>query len=147
MEGFLGSAYLWVKAGHIMFVIFWMAGLFMLPRYFAYHVEEGLEGAAHTLWMERERRLLRFILNPAMIIAWVLGLMLVLNIGFSAGGWLHAKLLFVVLLSVFHMVLARWRRELASGVSEKTGRFFRIANEVPSLAIILIVLLVIVRPF
>lgn len=147
MEGFLGASYLWVKSIHLIFVIFWMAGLFMMPRFFAYHVEAAEGSEERENWILREKRLLRIIMNPAMIIAWVFGLMLVMHIGFGAGGWLHTKLLLVVLLTGFHMILARWRRQLSEGSLIKTSRFFRIANEIPSLAIILIVLLVIVQPF
>ncbi|MFC3053670.1 protoporphyrinogen oxidase HemJ [Kordiimonas pumila] len=147
MEGYLGSAYLWVKAFHIIFVIFWMAGMFMLPRYFAYHAECEVGSAEDQLWIEREKRLMNIIINPAMIITWVLGICLVLNIGFGAGGWLHAKLLLVFILSGFHGMMSRWRKDLAAGVRKKNSAFFRKMNEVPAIFIILIVILVIVRPF
>lgn len=147
MEGFLGGAYLWVKALHIIFVIFWMAGMFMLPRFFAYHVESVAGSDEDALWIEREARLMRIIINPAMMVAWIAGLALVANIGLGAGGWLHAKLLLVLILSGFHAVLSRWRKALAAGDRSRSTRFYRIANEVPALFIILVVILVIVRPF
>ena len=147
MEGMLGAAYPWVKAVHIIFVIFWMAGMFMLPRFFAYHVECEAGGAEDALWQERERRLMRIIINPAMIIAWILGLSLVAHVGLGAGGWLHTKLLLVVLLSGFHGWLSAARKRLAAGERRLSSRQFRLINELPSLFIIAIVILAIVKPF
>lgn len=147
LEGFLGAAYLWVKAVHIMFVIFWMAGLFMMPRFFAYHMECEAGSDEDKAWQEREVRLERIILNPAMGVAWILGLMLVANIGFDAGGWLHTKLLLVFLLSGFTGSLTATRKRLAAGDRSKSSKYFRIINEVPSLFVILIIIMVVVRPF
>lgn len=147
MEGFLGDAYLWVKAFHIIFVIFWMAGMFMLPRYFAYHSECEVGSDEDTKWIEREGRLMRIIINPAMTIAWILGICLVLNIGFGAGGWLHLKLLLVFLFSGLHGIFSRWRKDFSVGERKKTGKFYRKINELPAVVIIVVVILVIVRPF
>tara|TARA_R110002096_G_scaffold31957_10_gene93228 strand:- start:200 stop:643 length:444 start_codon:yes stop_codon:yes gene_type:complete len=147
MEGFLGDAYLWVKAFHIIFVIFWMAGMFMLPRYFAYHSECEVGSDEDVKWIEREGRLMRIIINPAMTIAWVLGLSLVLNIGFGDGGWLHLKLLLVFLLSGLHGVFSKWRKQFAAGERRKTEKFYRKINELPAVFIIAVVVLVVVRPF
>ncbi len=147
MEGFLEGAYLWVKASHIIFVIFWMAGLFMMPRFFAYHVQYDVGSEEDAHWIERERRLKKIILNPAMMVAWVLGLLLVVNIGFGAGGWLHAKLLFVVLLTVFHVMITREMKSLSSGSRNRSEKFYRLINEVPAVAIILVVILAVVKPF
>ena len=92
--------YLWLKAGHILFVIFWMAGLFMLPRFFVYHQEDGEPGSeADTLWIDRERRLLKIILLPSIIVVWALGLVLAVTTGAFTQGWFHAKLLIVLVLS------------------------------------------------
>lgn len=147
MEGFLGSAYLWVKAFHIIFVIFWMAGMFMLPRYFAYHCQTDVGSDEDKHWIEREKRLMKIIINPAMIITWILGLLLVVNIGLSAGGWLHAKLLLVFIFSGFHGVLSKHRRLFEMGDRQKPEKFYRAINEIPAVFIILIVILVVVRPF
>jgi putative membrane protein len=147
MEGYLGNAYLWVKAFHIIFVIFWMAGLFMMPRFFAYHSQYDAGSDEDQRWIERERRLKKIILNPAMMISWIFGIMLVLNIGFAAGGWLHAKLLIVVLLTGFHVFLSRQLKALASGTRGRTEKFYRLINEIPAVAIILVVVLVVVKPF
>lgn len=139
--------YLWIVALHVIFVIFWMAGLFMMPRYFAYHMECGVNSGENNLWIEREARLLRIIMNPAMIIAWIAGLSLAVDAGWFKEGWFHGKLLFVIFLTVFHMILARTRRHLAAGNRTKSSKFYRLLNEVPAFAIIAIVILVEVKPF
>lgn len=151
MTNLLGQSYLWVKAAHIIFVIFWMAGLFMLPRYLVYH-QEGLgDGAEEARWTKREGVLRRMILTPSLIIVWVLGLLLAANAGLFDGvpglGWLHAKLLIVVLLSGYHGWAIGYARKLAAGHATLTGRQLRLINEVPALAGILIVVLVVVKPF
>ena len=151
MTGFLGAAYPWVKAAHVTFVIFWMAGLFMLPRFLVYHQEDGLTGPAAQRWIERETKLRTIILTPSLVIVWLLGLLLAANLGLFSGvpglGWLHAKLLLVVLLTVYHMWAAGYARRLARGEAKLTGRQLRLANEVPGIAAVLIVVLVIVQPF
>lgn len=147
MTGFLGDAYLWVKAIHIIFVIFWMAGMFMMPRYLAYHCQYPVGSEEDSKWIERERRLMRIIINPAMAIAWIMGLMLVANIGMDAGGWLHVKLTLVLLLSGFHGLLSRYRKQFERGERSHDERFFRRINEVPAFFIIAIVLLVVTKAF
>jgi len=147
MEGFLGEAYLWVKAFHIMFVIFWMAGMFMMPRYFAYHSQYEVGSDEDAKWIEREQKLMHIIINPAITLAWILGILLVLNIGFGAGGWLHAKLLIVFLFSGLHGAFSKWRKEFVRGERKRTEKFYRKINEVPAFVIIAVVILVIVRPF
>lgn len=140
--------YLWLKAGHIIFVIFWMAGLFMLPRFFVYHQEEGPAGSeADTKWIERERRLLKIILLPSIIVVWVLGLLLAISTGAFSQGWFHAKLLLVLLLSGYHGWLSVYAKKLARGERPLEGRNLRMLNEVPGLAAVLIVILAVVRPF
>lgn len=147
MEGFLGEAYLWVKAFHIIFVIFWMAGMFMLPRYLAYHSQYAVGSDEDAKWIERETKLMNIIINPAMALTWILGITLVLNIGLDAGGWLHAKLLIVFLFSGFHGALSKWRKEFAAGERKREEKFYRKVNEVPAFVIIVVVILVVVRPF
>ncbi len=146
MNGLLGAAYLWVKAAHVIAVIFWMAGMLMLPRFFVYHWQAAPGSAEDEAWRERERRLLRIVVNPAMVLAWILGLLLAAHLGF-AGGWLHAKLVAVLLLSAYHGMLARWRRAFATGRYPHGERFFRITGELPALFVIAIVVLVVVKPF
>ena len=149
--GFLSYATDWVKAAHVIFVVFWMAGLFMLPRYLVYH-QEGLGDPAEAArWVEREAKLRRIILTPAMIAVWGLGLLLATNLGLFSGypglGWLHVKLAFVVLLSGYHGWALGYARKLAAGRPTLPNRTLRMVNEVPALATVLIVALVIVKPF
>ena len=139
--------YLWLKAGHVIFVIFWMAGPFMLPRYFVYHQECAPDAPENALWVERERRLLRIILWPAMAVSWVLGLALALSIGAFMQPWFHAKLGFVLILSAYHVWMAGYAADLARGVRRLTGKRLRILNEVPGIATVLIAIMVIVKPF
>jgi putative membrane protein len=139
--------YDWLKAGHVIFVIFWMAGLFMLPRYLAYHCETPVGSAESEVWKTREARLLRIILNPAMIVAWIFGLLLAAAGDWFAQPWLHAKLLLVVLLSGFHGFLAGQARKFARDAGLRNGRTWRLLNEIPSFAAIAIVILVVVKPF
>ncbi|WP_137897583.1 CopD family protein [Sphingomonas sp. 2SG] len=146
---FLSGAYLWIVAAHVIFVIFWMAGLFMLPRYLVYHQEALVAGRAEeaALWVERESKLRAIILTPAMIVVWVLGLTLA-TVGQHWGeGWLHAKLLFVLVLSGYHGWAVGYAKTLARGVMKLDGRRLRMINEVPALAGAVIVVLVFVKPF
>ncbi|KTT75264.1 CopD family protein [Sphingomonas endophytica] len=151
MVGFLGATYDWVKAAHVIFVIFWMAGLFMLPRYLVYHQEGMADPAEAARWIERENKLRGIILTPAMIVVWVLGLALALNAGIADGvpglGWLHAKLAIVFLLSGYHGWAVGYAKKLAKGRMSVSNRALRLLNEVPGLATALIVILVIVKPF
>jgi len=139
--------YLWLKAGHIIFVIFWMAGLFMLPRFFVYHQESEAGSAEETLWIDRENKLLKIILLPSIILVWVLGLALAGSTGAFSQGWFHAKLLLVLFLSAYHGYLSAYAKKLASGKPRLTGKKLRLLNEVPGVAAAIIVILVVVRPF
>lgn len=149
----LQNAYLWIKAAHVIAMVAWMAGIFYLPRLFVYHVE-GLakQGVApgsdmDLLFRHQERLLLRAIMNPAMIATWVLGVALVLLQGWWMSGWLWVKLAAVLALTAFHMWLAARRRDFAEGRNVLTGRTYRMMNEVPTLLLIVIVVMVIVKPF
>lgn len=139
--------YGWLKAGHVLFVIFWMAGLFMLPRYFIYHQECAPDSPENAKWIEREGKLLKIILNPSMIVVWVLGLVLAWQVQAFSQGWFHAKLLFVLALSGYHGWLVSYSRALARGERRIEGRKLRMLNEIPGIAAAVIVVLVIVRPF
>jgi putative membrane protein len=147
MDWALAMTYLWLKAGHIIFVIFWMAGLFMLPRYFVYHQEAEPGSSECAKWVEREARLLRIILWPAMTIAWGLGLVLALQTGAFSQAWFHVKFAGVLALSAYHVWLAGYHKALAAGERKLGGRQLRILNEVPGIAAALIVIMVVVRPF
>jgi protoporphyrinogen IX oxidase len=146
--GFLGEAYPWVKALHVILVIFWIAGLLMLPRFFAYHVEDmAADKNMDMIWQQREARLLRIIMNPAMILAWILGILLVLHGGYWTQLWFVAKFLLVVGLSGFHGFLAGVRKKFVRSENQRSSKFYRAMNEVPSLGTIVIVLLVILQPW
>ncbi len=143
----LGVTYLWLKAGHVIFVIFWMAGLFMLPRYFVYHQESAPGSLESTLWVEREAKLLRIILWPALTLVWLLGMALAITTGAFGQGWFHAKLALVLALTAYHVWLAGYATALARGERKLSGKRLRLLNEVPGIATALIVILVIVQPF
>lgn len=145
--GWLGLAYPWVKAAHVTFVIFWMAGLFLLPRFYVYHQEAAVGSPEDRAWIEREARVRSIILNPAMIVTWVLGLMLAFNVGAFSQGWFHAKLLLVVALSGYQGWLGSYGKKLAKGERPLSGKAVRMINEIPGVAAAIIVVLVIVRPF
>ena len=147
LTGFLGVAYPWVKAAHVTFVIFWVAGLLLLPRFYVYHQETTAGSAEDRAWIERERRTRKIILTPAMLAVWLLGLMLAFNVDAFSQGWFHAKLLLVVALTGYQGWLGAYGKKLASGQRSSDNRSLRVMNEVPGIAAALIVVLVIVRPF
>ena len=126
-------AYLWLKAAHIIFVIFWMAGLFMLPRYFVYHQESAPDSAEESRWVDRESKLAKIILWPALVMVWLLGLSLAMTTGAFHQGWFHAKLALVLGLSIYHFWLARYAKALARGERRLSGKQLRLLNEVPGL--------------
>ncbi|MBG6118263.1 MULTISPECIES: CopD family protein [unclassified Sphingobium] len=144
---YLGAAYLWVKAAHVIFVIFLMAGLFMMPRFFVYHQESAPGSDEDRKWIDREKRLLKIILNPSLVLTWIFGLMLMVEIGAWSFGWFHLKLLFVLGLSAYHGWIAGYAKKLARGQRTLTDRQLRLFNEVPGIAAAVIVIAVIVKPF
>jgi putative membrane protein len=139
--------YLWLKAFHVIAVIAWMAGMLYLPRLFVYHSETPKGSIQSDTFKIMERRLLKAIINPAMIVAWVLGLILVWQGGWYTSGWLHAKVLLVLILSGFHGFLSRLVKDFAADRNTRPARFYRMINEVPTVLMIGIVILVIVKPF
>jgi putative membrane protein len=145
--GWLGLAYPWVKAAHVTFVIFWMAGLFLLPRFYVYHQETAVGSPEDRAWIEREARVRSIILTPAMILVWILGLMLAVDIGAFSQGWFGAKLAMVIGLSAYQGWLGVYGKKLASGQRPLSSRAVRMINEIPGVAAAIIVVLVIVRPF
>lgn len=147
MEHILQSTYLWLKAGHIIFVIFWMAGLFMLPRYFVYHQESEVGSPEAHRWVEREARISKIILTPAMIMTWILGIATASAMGAWTDPWLHTKILFVLALSGYHGWLMAYSKKLAKGEYTLSGKKLRLLNEVPGLAAAIIVVLVVIKPF
>lgn len=147
MQDVLAVTYYWLKAGHIIFVIFWMAGLFMLPRLFVYHQEAEPGSPENAKWVDRERKLLKIILMPSIGVVWVLGLLLAFTVGAWDQGWLHAKLAVVLGLSAYHGYLAGYAKKLARGERALTGKQLRMLNEVPGVAVALIVILAVIKPF
>jgi putative membrane protein len=141
------TLYLWIKALHIIALIAWMAGLLYLPRLFVYHVDAAPGSVQSQTFKVMERRLLKFIMNPAMIATWGFGLILMISGGWSKAPWMHAKLLLVLLLSGAHGVFAKWVKTFAADRNARPARTYRIANEVPTVLMILIVILVVVKPF
>src|SRR5436305_1953615 len=139
--------YAWIKALHVIVVISWMAGMLYLPRLFVYHCEAEVGSKQSDTFKVMERRLLHAIINPAMIASWVTGLWLAFEAGFFRSGWLHGKLLLVILLSGIHGVFVRWTREFSDDRNVRSQKFYRIVNEVPTLLMIGIVVLVIGKPF
>lgn len=143
----LQLTYAWIKAAHVIFVIFWIAGLFMLPRYYVYHQESPAGSAEEKKWIDRERKLRNIIITPAMLLVWALGLTLAWIVGAWNEGWFHTKFALVFLLSGYHGWMVGYGRKLARGERPVSGRALRIMNEIPGIAAALIVVLVIVKPF
>lgn len=141
------AAFLWVKAVHVIAIISWMAGMLYLPRLFIYHCDAEPGSRQSETFKVMERRLLQIIINPAMIVSWVLGLWLAWTAGYFSEGWLHAKLAFVLALSAVHGYFSAAVRAFAEDRNTKPARHWRIVNEVPTLLMIGIVILVIVKPF
>ena len=138
--------YLWVKSLHVLAVISWMAGLLYLPRLFVYHADVKAGSDTAGLFEIMEMRLYRFIMTPAMIVSWATGLYIATSQAFWVDGWFLLKFGLVLAMSGVHGVLGRHRREFASGLNCKTSRYFRIMNEAPTLLMIFIVGLVILKP-
>ena len=149
MIDWLTPFYDWIKALHIVAVISWMAGMFYLPRLFVYHAERATVGSElDQTFQVMEMKLLRVIMNPAMIVSWVAGLLLIAMGGLDFGAvWGWAKLLSVVAMTAAHMWLAARRKEFAAGTNTRSGRTYRLMNEVPTVLMLVIVVAVIVRPF
>jgi len=142
--------YRWLLAFHVIAIIAWMAGMLYLPRLFVYHCEAEPGSRQSETFKVMERRLLKAIINPAMIATWLLGLWLVWLMGwegFRHAGWLHAKLVLVLLMSGLHGFLVRCVREFATDQNQRTAKFYRIINEVPTVLLIGIVILAVVKPF
>lgn len=139
--------YLWIKALHVISVIAWMAGMLYLPRLFVYHCDAPKGSIQSDTFKIMERRLLKAIINPAMIATWVFGLILIWQGGWYTDGWLHAKILLVLVLSGVHGVYVRRLKDFAADKNTRPAKYYRILNEVPTVLMIGIVILVIVKPF
>lgn len=139
--------YLWIKSLHVIAVIAWMAGMLYLPRLFVYHCDAPKGSDKSETFKVMERRLLKAIINPAMIVAWIAGLWLVWEAGFWKAPWFHAKLTFVLILSGVHGIYVRRWREFAEDRNTRSAFYYRVLNEVPTVLMIGIVIFVIVKPF
>ena len=138
---------LWIKALHVIAVISWMAGLLYLPRLFVYHCEAEKGSKQSETFKVMEARLLRVIMGPAMLVAWVTGPLLAWRLNFWKEPWFHGKMALVLALTVFHFILGTWGRDFAADSNQRGARFFRLINEVPTVLMIGIIVLVIVKPF
>lgn len=149
MSDILSAAYPWTKVLHIMSMVAWMAGLFYLPRLFVYHAERGNGRELAETFSVMERRLLRGIMNPAMIATWFFGIMLLLTPGIVSWsqGWIYVKLAAVLVLTTFHHWLGRRRKDFLRGENRLSGRTWRLVNEMPLVALAVIVTMVVVKPF
>ncbi len=147
MHEYLATIYYWLKAAHILFVIFWMAGLFMLPRQLVYMHASAPGSEEEALWARRSRQLGKVILAPSLVIVWVVGLLLAITIGAWDQGWFHAKLLLVVLLSGYHGWMTGLARKMGAGARPLSEKQLRIVNEIPGIVAALVVVLVVVKPF
>lgn len=148
MTDFLLEQYLWLKSFHIIAVMAWMAGMLYLPRLFVYHVSADIGSDMSETFKVMERRLLKFIMNPAMMITWVLGvLMLVGNTSLMEQPWMHIKLLAIIFMTAIHMLYARWYKVFLRDENQKTPKFYKIWNEVPTILMILIVIMAVAEPF
>ena len=139
--------YEWLKAFHIIAVIAWMAGMLYLPRLFVYHCEADVGSRQSETFKVMERRLLRIIINPAMIAAWVLGLWLAWRGGWFVAPWLHAKLVLVLAMSALHGILVKHVKNFAADRDRRSPKYYRILNEIPTVLMVFIVILAVVKPF
>ena len=136
------------KSLHLIAIVSWMAGLLYLPRIFVYHVENKEKKEASDIFMIMEKKLYFYIMYPAMVLSWIFGIILIFIIGFSSLAflWLKLKLLFVVLLTIYHFYLGKCIKELKENTNQKSSKFFRFFNEIPTILLILIVFIVIFKP-
>jgi len=149
MTGFILHHYDWVKAFHVIAIISWMAGMLYLPRLYVYHATADKGSELSEMLKIMERKLLRMIINPAMILAWLLGLSMIYAnpTMLTSGKWLHVKLTAVILLQIFHALLSRWRKAFLKDENTYTAGFYRKVNEIPAVLMVIIVIMVIVKPF
>lgn len=150
MSEFLANWYFWIKALHIIFVVTWMVGIFYLPRLFVYHcrIEPGSD--PDKMFQTMERKLFKVIMNPSMILVWIFGPLLVLapQAGVDLGAiWVWVKFAAIVGLTGFHHVLGRWRKAFEAGENTRPEKFYRKANEIPAVLLVVIIIMVVVRPF
>lgn len=148
MVDFLGQYYLWLKALHIISIICWMAGLLYLPRLFVYHVAAEKGSPQSETFKIMERRLLYYIMNPAMVASWLFGgLMIWANPSLFSQGWFHVKLTAVILMTITHKLMIFWTKKFARDENKKSDKFYRWWNEAPTILMLIIVITAVVKPF
>lgn len=150
MQNFLlePQYYFYIKSLHVIAIIAWMAGMLYLPRLFVYHADAKAGSELSETFKVMERRLLRFIMNPAMIAAWIFALLMIYaQPDLFKQGWMHLKFTCVILLSVIHMVFAKWRKTFEADQNERPAKFYKIWNEVPTALMIIIVIMAVAKPF
>ena len=145
----LNDWYFWLRAFHVISVIAWMAGMFYLPRLYVYHADQTPGSPTSELFKVMERRLMRLIINPAMIAAFLFGGLLLITPGVVdwSAGWIHVKLTALFLMTAYHGYLSRWRRAFERDQNPHSARFYRVMNEAPTVLMIVIVIMVVVKPF
>ena len=144
----MSDYYEWFKAFHIIAVITWMAGIFYLPRLYVYHTRAKVGSEMDKTFQIMEYRLLKFIMNPSMIAAYLFGFIVAYIYGFKAlGVWFHVKMAMVLVITVMHGLMARWRKDFVKGKNTHSEHFYRVANEVPTIAVMIAVIMVVVKPF
>jgi len=139
--------YAWIKAFHLIAVISWMAGMLYLPRLFVYHAGAKSGSEQSETFKVMERRLLKFIMAPAMIVSWILGIILMLQGQWLGAGWFHAKFVLVLVMTVLHGLFSHWANDFAHDRNPRSAKFYRIANEIPTVLMIAVVVLAVVKPF
>lgn len=148
MAEFIGQYYNWIKALHVIAIIAWMAGMLYLPRLFVYHAEAEAGSDKSETFKIMERRLLRFIMNPAMVAAWVFGgLMLYAMPDLLSQGWMHVKLTGIIAMTIIHHIFGYWRKVFDRDENKKTAKFYKVWNEVPTFIMIIIVVMAVAEPF
>lgn len=147
LEITLMQSFLWIKVLHIVAMVAWMAGMFYLPRLFVYHAGVATDSDQARIFIVMERRLMRMIMLPALLVTWMSGLYLAYQAGFLGQGWLHGKLLLVIILTGVHGCFGQIRKDFAQGANRRSATFYRVVNEVPTLLLIGIVILVVIKPF
>ena len=143
----MGDLYLWLKSLHIFMVVAWMAGMLYLPRLFVYHADAAVGSKESETFKVMERRLLRGIMNPAMIVVWIVGLWMAVSGGWMVAGWMHAKLALVLVMSAVHGFYSKWRKDFEADRNTRSASYYRIWNEVPAVILIAIIVLVVIKPF
>jgi putative membrane protein len=143
----MADLYPWIKAVHVISVIAWMAGLLYLPRLFVYHSRVAKESEAAQLFVTMEKKLMHMITVPAATLAWIMGFILASQLGPGLNYWFYPKIILVIAMTIFMFAAERWRRDLAAGTNTKSPRYFKLANEIPTVLMIVIVILAVAKPF